>query len=177
MGCQSSVIGQSSVVVFGHGQQLVINCQLWSVIISHRLSVVVVVSHAVMVICWSSSVIGHLSSSVNHQSVDGDGAEGGDGDKEGVNGADEEDGDRGRGGDNGRGRGDGEDEGNNRKRRRWQIMAEQDKRRQHSEDLKSKARHKGKSSERWLRHSRLTSIGRRSTQKREEKDGPQLPDL
>jgi hypothetical protein len=95
MGRQSSVIGQSSVVVFGHGQQSVINRQLWSVMISRRSSVVVVVSHAVMVICRSSSVIGHLSSSVNHQSVNGDGAEGGDGDKEGVNGADEEDGDRG----------------------------------------------------------------------------------
>jgi len=47
---------------------------------------------------------------------DGDGAEGGDGDKEGVDGS--------RGDDDGGGRGDGEDEGNNRKRRRWQMMAE-----------------------------------------------------
>jgi len=28
-----------------------------------------------------------------------------------------------------------------------------------------------------LRHSRLASISRRSTQKKEEEDGPQLPDL
>jgi len=95
MGRQSSVISQLSVMVFGHGQQLVVNHQLWSVMISCRSSVVVVVSHAVVVICRSSSVIGHLSSPVNHQSVNGDGAEGGDGDKEGVDGTDEEDGDRG----------------------------------------------------------------------------------
>jgi len=124
MGRQLSVIGQSSVMVFGHGQQLVVNRQSWSVMISRQSSVVVVVSHAVVVICRSSSVIGHLSSSVNHQSVDGDGAEGGDGDKEGVDGADEEDGDGGRGGDDGRGGGDGEDEGDNGKRRRWRMMAE-----------------------------------------------------
>jgi len=40
-----------------------------------------------------------------------------------------------------------------------------------------KTRRKNKSSERWLQHSRLASIGHRSTQKKEEEDGPQLPDL
>jgi len=47
----------------------------------------------------------------------------------------------------------------------------------HSEDLKLKTRRENKSSERRLQHSRLASVGRGSTQKKEEEDGPQLPDL
>jgi len=57
MGCQSSVIGRSSAVVFGHGQQLVVNRQSSSVVINHRSSVMVVVGCAVVVVRRSSSVI------------------------------------------------------------------------------------------------------------------------
>jgi len=65
VGCQLSVVSWSSAVVFSHGQQLVVNHQLWSVVISRWLSVVV--GCAVMVIHWSSSVVvSHQTSVVSH---------------------------------------------------------------------------------------------------------------